>query len=106
MKAIRPGSELNKVIDDSSALRGYYSFAHCSDIPPHVRECGLRPDSSKVLLVESEILGFGIRNPTNEWNPEFKLHRQRLESKAWNLKKIKAWVFYLIPQKQRGWSNF
>ena len=74
MKAIRPGSELNKVIDNSSALRGYYSSAHCSDIPPHVRECGFRPDSSKFLLVESGILGFGIRNPTNDWNPESKFH--------------------------------
>ena len=22
------------------------------------------------------------------------------------LKKTKAWVFYVIPQKQGGWSNF
>jgi len=35
----------------------------------------------KTLLVESEILGFGIRNiaqgirnPTIDWNPEYKLH--------------------------------
>ena len=40
------------------------------------------PESGKFLLVESGILGFGIRNsdqgirnPTNDWNPE---------STAWN----------------------
>ena len=26
------------------------------------------------MLVESKILGFGIRNPTKEWNPESKFH--------------------------------
>ena len=43
------------------------------------------------LLVESGILGFGIRNtaqgvrnPTNDWNPEFKFHWQKLESSTWN----------------------
>ena len=71
MKATRPGSELNKV---SSALRGNYSSAHCSDILPHVRECRFRPDSPKFLLVESGILGFGIRDPTNDWNPESKFY--------------------------------
>ena len=43
---------------------------------------GIRnPESGKFLLVESGILGFGIRNtaqgirnPTNVWNPEFKFH--------------------------------
>lgn len=42
---------------------------------------GIRsPESRKFLLVESGILGFGIRNPApgirnpaNDWNPEFKL---------------------------------
>ena len=44
---------------------------------PHVRESGIR----KTLLVESGILGFGIRNTalgirnsTNDWNPESKFH--------------------------------
>ena len=49
------------------------------------------PESKKFLLVESGILGFrirntaqGIRNPTNNWNPESKFHWQRLESSTWN----------------------
>ena len=57
---------------------------------PHVRESGFRnpgnfyiqnPESWKFLLVESGILGLGIRNtavrirnPTNNWNPESKFH--------------------------------
>ena len=28
--------------------------------------------------------GRGIRNPTNDWNPESKFHLQRLESCTWN----------------------
>ena len=36
------------------------------------------------LLVESGILGFEIRNPTNDWNPEFKFHWKKLESITWN----------------------
>ena len=28
--------------------------------------------------------GRGIRNPTNDWNPESKFHLQRLESSTWN----------------------
>ena len=48
---------------------------------PHVRECGFRnprnfcwwnPESGK-LLVESGILGFGIRNPSKDLNPESKV---------------------------------
>ena len=42
------------------------------------------PESGKFLLVESGILGFGIRNPTNDWNPESKFYWQRLESSTWN----------------------
>ena len=41
--------------------------------------------------MEWDILGFGIRdtaqgirNPTNDWNPEFKFHLQELESSTWN----------------------
>ena len=44
-------------------------------------------ESVKFLLVESGILGFGIRNsaqeiknPTYKWNPESQFHLQRLES--------------------------
>ena len=40
-------------------------------------ECGMR----KILLMESAILGFrirntvqGVRNPSNDWNSEFKFH--------------------------------
>ena len=26
----------------------------------------------------------GIQNPTDDWNPESKFHRQKLESSTWN----------------------
>ena len=49
------------------------------------------PESVKFLLVESEILGFGIRNTaqgirnaTDDWNSESRFHWQRLESSTWN----------------------
>ena len=55
------------------------------------------PESGTFLLVESGILGFeiqntaqGIRNPTNDWNQEYSLHCQRLESSVWNLESA-AW---------------
>ena len=42
--------------------------------------------------MESAILGYGIRNtalgirnPTNDWNPEFKFHWQWLETNTWIL---------------------
>ena len=48
------------------------------------------PESGNVLLVEFRILGLGnrnaaqgIRNPTNDCNPESKFHWQRLESSTW-----------------------
>ena len=48
-------------------------------------------ESGNVLLVESGILGFGIRNtaqeirnPTNDWNTGSKFNRQRLESSTLN----------------------
>ena len=54
-------------------------------------ESRLNPESENILLVESGILGFGIRttvqgiqNPTDDWNPESKFHWQRLESSIWN----------------------
>jgi len=55
------------------------------------------PGSDKILQVKSGILGFGIRNtavrirnPTNDWNPEYRLHCQILESSTWNLESV-AW---------------
>ena len=75
-------------------------------IKPHVRESGScnprnvslwNPEYKKIFLVESGILGFGFRNtvqgiryPTKNWNPESKLHWQRLESSTWNLEST-AW---------------
>ena len=39
---------------------------------------GIRiPESWKYLLVESGILGLGIRNAINDWNPESKFHWKR-----------------------------
>ena len=58
------------------------------------------PDSGirEFLIVESRILGFGIRNtaqgvrnPTNDCNPEFKFHWQKLESSTLNLEST-AWT--------------
>ena len=62
-------------------------------ISPHVKESGFQnpgnfciwnPESWKFLLVESGILGLGIRNtgvgirnPTNNSNPESKFHLKR-----------------------------
>ena len=48
-----------------------------------IRESGF-PESGKFLPVKSGILGIGIRNATNDWNPESKFHWQRLESGTWN----------------------
>ena len=52
----------------------------------------VHPKTGKILLMASGIPGFGIRNtahgirnPTNDWNPESKFHWQRLESSTWNL---------------------
>jgi len=42
------------------------------------------PESGKFLLAESGILGFGFRNPTNDWNPESKFHRKILQKKKKN----------------------
>ena len=56
-------------------------FPSFTSSSPHVRECGFRnprnfcwwnPESGK-LLVESGILGFGIRNPSKDLNPESKV---------------------------------
>ena len=56
---------------------------------PHIRESGFRnrPESRKFLLVQSGILGFGIRNtsqgiwnPTKDWNPESKFHWQTIRN--------------------------
>ena len=53
---------------------------------------GIRiPETVKFLLVNSGILEYGtqktaqgIRNSTNDCNPESKFHWQRLESSSWN----------------------
>ena len=67
-------------------------FPSFTSSSPRVRECGFRnprnfcwwnPESGK-LLVESTILGLGIRNPSKDLNPEPKCHWQRLESSTWN----------------------
>ena len=54
-------------------------------------ESRLNLEFENILLVELKILGFGIRttaqgirNPTNDWNPESKFRWQRLESSIWN----------------------
>ena len=48
------------------------------------------PDSRKLLLLESKILGFGIRNtaqgirnPTDDWNPESSSTDKDPESSTW-----------------------
>ena len=50
-------------------------------IPESVQCLLLKSKFLKIVLVEYGILGFGIqntaqgiRNPTNDWNPEFKFH--------------------------------
>ena len=48
-----------------------------------IRESGF-PESGKFLPVKSGILGIGIRNATNDWNPESKFQWQRQESGTWN----------------------
>ena len=78
------------------------NWTECS---PHVRESGLESDKIllleswiwEILLLESGILGSGIRNtaqgirnPTNDWNPESKFHWHGLESSTWNPQSM-AW---------------
>ena len=74
-----------KAFSDRIQLSSLYT---CTSFPPHVRESRFRnlrnmflwnPESRKILLMESGILGFrirntaeGIRNPTNDWNLESK----------------------------------
>ena len=63
---------------------------HVHDFAPSRRT--LNPESEKIVLAESGIFGGfgirnaaqGIRNPTNDWNPETNFHWQRLESSTWN----------------------
>ena len=40
--------------------------------PAHI--ISIAPESGKILLVESGILVFEIRNPTNDWSPESQFH--------------------------------
>ena len=66
---------------------------HVHDFAPS-RMRILNPESEKIMLAESGIFGGfgirnaaqGIRNPTNDWNPEPNFHWQRLESSTWNPK--------------------
>ena len=58
----------------------YFSFWRYS---PHVRESRI-PEYGKILFMESGILGCGIWNLTNDWNPESKFYWQILESSFLN----------------------
>ena len=50
----------------------------------YVRESGnfclWNPESRKKIPEESRILGFGIRNPTDDWNAESKSHWQKIRN--------------------------
>ena len=86
------------VIPSTSVLRLY--FAPCNGIRNPWSFCLWNPGSGIFLVLESAILEFGfqnavqgIRNPTNDWNPESRFQWQRLESRtrnpestAWNPK--------------------
>ena len=71
----------------------YKKPLHVHDFAPS-RMRILNPESEKIVPAESGIFrGFGvrsaaqgIRNPTNDWNPEPNFHWQRLESSTWNPK--------------------
>ena len=81
------------ILFDLSRLLIYIvPFTIC--ISSHERESGFKtpaifcewnPDSGKILLVESGILSLGIRNTaqgirnlSNDWDPEYKFHWQKL----------------------------
>ena len=68
------------VLKTLTFLALYQIYGSVTHISPQVGE------SDKFLLVESGIpnTAQGIRNPTNDWNPETKFHRKRLESSTWN----------------------
>ena len=63
-------------------------------------ECGKiclwNPESGKILLVESGLLGFGIRNPTINWNPD--IQNPSSTDKYWN-------PVIVIRNPQRGVQN-
>ena len=79
---------LKKCIN-ASAVRGLWKLkklATCKEFGKFV-DCGIR-NPGKIVLVVSQILGFGIRNiaqwirnPTNDWTPESMF--QSLESRTW-----------------------
>ena len=85
-----------------SNMKRLLDFAPCKGtrIPESGKFCLWNQESRKILLLESGILGFGIRNstqeiwnPTSDWNPESKFDWQivdsstlNAESTAWNLK--------------------
>ena len=57
------------------------------------------PESWKCLPVESGILGLGIRNPTNNWNPSST--EKDLESSTWNPESM-AWS----PESKTAFNSF
>ena len=67
------------------------------------------PESGKILLVESEILGFEIWNPNNDWNSESKFYRQILESSTLNSRihsaesRIQDCLGFLYMGRQLSW---
>ena len=80
-----------------SAGQGLHSLKKKTEtVLPTVRDFQFRnlgnfylwnPETGKILIVESEFLGFGIRNTAqrirnslSDWNPESTFHWQRLES--------------------------
>ena len=72
-------------------------FTICKGNPIRENCCSWKVECVKFLLVESGILGFGIRNtaqvirnPTNDWSLESKFHLQRLKSSTWNPESM-AW---------------
>ena len=61
--------------------------AQCKGIPiPDSGKCLLVPKNSEEnFACEIRNTAQGIRNPpTNDWNPESKFHRQKVESSTWN----------------------
>ena len=72
-----------------SNMKRLLDFAPCKGtrIPESGKLCLWNQESKKILLLESGILGFGIRNstqeiwnPTSDWNPESKFDWQIVDS--------------------------
>jgi len=71
------------IIDINGSQNFQLGVAQCKEI--RIRK------SRKILLAETGILDFGIRNtaqgiqnPTSDWNLESHFHLQKLESSTWN----------------------